>query len=687
MSEIDDIKRRKFLKVTAGAAGGLTAMSMLPPAIRKALATPAATVSGTIGDVNHVVIFMQENRSFDHYFGSRPGVRGFNDPVPAPLPSATLTGNNVWYQPTKNSYILPFHLDTSTTSATCISASSMGFTTDTAINNGGKFNAWNTARTAGLGMGFYNRSDLPFYYALADNFTVCDQYFCSTLTDTNPNRLFLFTGSNGLSVGTSPVLDDTESSSGWAWTTYAERLQSAGISWKVYQQTDNFDDNALAWFANFKNAASGSALYDQGMATVANIVTAFQNDVTNDTLPQVSWVVAPAALSEHPNYQPPDGENLTAQLVAALASNPSVYASTVFILNYDENGGFFDHVPPPCPPSAIMGGKSTVSTSGELTTVNESGSTISSSPIGLGYRVPMIIISPWTYGGRVCSQVFDHSSVLQFLETWTGVTEPNISAWRRAVCGDLTSAFDFSGSNAHWPSLPSTANYVSQSSTECSTLPAPAVPSKQAMPAAEAGTYPACALPYVIDAQGSINTSADQFDIDFINTGTAGVVFQVYALNRSSSTGPWTYTVGANASVSDFWNGSIFSGGTYVLEVHGPNGFVRHYQGSAKSASVMPETAIAYNPSAGTVTLTMSNAGANACSMTVTNGYDASDMRTYTVPAGGEVSDTWNLGSSSNWYDLQATVAGLSNWGRRLCGHLENGLPSSTEPPHTQPSL
>jgi phospholipase C len=685
VTEIDDIKRRRFLKMTAASVGGLTAMSVLPPGIRQALATPAATVTGTISDVQHVVIFMQENRSFDHYYGSRPGVRGFNDPVPPPLPSSTLTAKSVWYQPyTGNSagYMLPFHLDTSKTSATCVGASSMGFTVDTAMIDGGKYNAWNTARTAGCGMGFYNRSDLPFYYALSDHFTICDQYFCSTLTNTNPNRLFLFTGSNGLSVGQSPVLDDTESSSGWTWTTYAERLQSAGVSWKVYQQSDNFDDNALAWFASFKQASAGQPLHDRGMATVPNLVAAFQSDVTNNTLPQVSWIVAPAALSEHPNYQPPDGENLTAQLIAALASNPSVYASTVFILNYDENGGFFDHVPPPCPPSSVQGGLSTVSTTGELTTVNEDGGTISSSPIGLGIRVPMIIISPWTYGGRVCSQVFDHTSVLQFLERRFGVQEPNISAWRRAVCGDLTSAFDFSGSNTAWPSLPSTANYVAQSSSECSTLPAPAPPTTQAMPSAESGTYPACALPYMLDAQGSINTSANQFLVDFINGGTAGAVFQVYALNRSSYTGPWTYTVGANDSVSDYWNGSVFASGIYALEAHGPNGFVRSWQGSAKSATVMPETQITYNPSVGTVQLTMSNAGSKSCTMTVQNGYNTKDVRTYTVPAGGSVKDTWVLSASSNWYDLKATVTGLSNWMRRLCGHMENGQPSTTEPPH-----
>ena len=693
MSEIDDIKRRRFLKMTAGAAGGLTALSMLPPAIRQAMAASAATTGGSVSDIQHVVIFMQENRSFDHYFGSLAGVRGFNDPVPPPLPSSTLTANNVWYQPTSTSkptteYMLPFHMPMATTSSTCIDASSFGYTDDLAINNGGKFNAWNTSRTAGLGMGFYNSSDLPFYYALASNFTICDQYFCSTLTDTNPNRLFLFTGTNGLSVNYSPVqLDDTQPSAGLTWTTYAERLQDAGVSWKVYQEEDNFEDNPLEWFQNFMNASTSSPLYTKGVATVANIVTAFQDDVTNNTLPTVSWIVAPSTLSEHPDYQPPDGENLTAQLLAALASNPIVYANTVFILNYDENGGFFDHIPSPCPPSAITGGASTVSTTGELTTVNESGDTISSSPIGLGYRVPMIIVSPWTVSPvsgspQVCSQVFDHTSVLMFLEQVTGVTEPNISAWRRSVCGNLLSAFNFNGTNTNWPSLPSTSSYVATSTTECDDNPAPKVPTTQVMPTGAAGVCPACPLPYILDTQGSINTSENQFDINFINNGTVGAVYQVYCYNRSSYTGPWTYTVGANDSVSDYWNGSVFSSGIYALEVHGPNGFMRHYQGSAESASVMPETAITYNATAGTVSLKMSNAGTSSCTMTVTNGYNSSDTRTYTVPAGGSVSDTWNLSSSYNWYDLNATVSGLSNWSRRLCGHMENGSLSMTEGPH-----
>ena len=157
MSGIDDVKRRRFLKMTAASAGGL-AVSVLPPSLRQALATPAATVTGTIQDVQHVVVFMQENRAFDHYFGSLAGVRGFGDRAPAPLPGGT---NNVWQQPYGSGHMLPFHMDTRTTSGICINAPAMSYPLDTAIWNNGRFDAWNPARAPGPGTGYFTRADLP----------------------------------------------------------------------------------------------------------------------------------------------------------------------------------------------------------------------------------------------------------------------------------------------------------------------------------------------------------------------------------------------------------------------------------------------------------------------------------------------------------------------------------------------
>jgi len=115
---------------------------------------------------------------------------------------------------------------------------------------------------------------------------------CSVMGPTNPNRLYLWTGMidpNG--TGGGPIIDNSEPAAGFTWTTYPERLQAAGITWKVYQEADNYDDNALAWFAQYKNAAAGNPLYDRGIATVSDLVAAFQNDVTSGALPQVSWLI------------------------------------------------------------------------------------------------------------------------------------------------------------------------------------------------------------------------------------------------------------------------------------------------------------------------------------------------------------------------------------------------------------
>ena len=669
MSDIDT-RRRRFLQMATASAGGLAALSLLPEPLRQALAAPALGGSGDLSDVKHVVVFMQENRSFDHYYGSLRGVRGFGDRVPAPLPGGA---RDVWPQPyagNADGYLLPFRMDTATTSAVCANAPAMNYPVDTAIFNKGKFDAWNTARAAGLGMGHFERADLPFYYALADAFTLCDHYFASTLTQTNPNRLHAMSGSNGLSVGQAAVLDNTEPAAGFTWTTYAERLEQAGVSWKVYQESNNFDDNALAWFKTFKHAKPGTPLHDKGMATVPDLVAAFTQDVARDALPQVSWIVAADYLSEHASYKPAYGEDLSARLLAALAANPDVWAKTVFILNYDENGGFFDHVPPPTPPASAADGLSTVSVVGEI----ENGL-----PIGLGFRVPLLIVSPWTRGGWVCSEVFDHTSVLRFLERRFGVHEPNISSWRRAVCGDLLSAFDFGNANQAWPSLPSTSGYTAEADRQCKSLPAPAIPAVQAMPTQESGTRPARALPYVLRADGRVDATTGRFWIDFRNDGAAGAVFQVYAANRSDA--PWRYTVEAGKQLSDYWSAARYTQGIYDLEAHGPNGFLRQWRGSvAAGMGPAPELAATYEASGGRLRLTLSNQGAATCTVTVKNEYVAGDVRIYPLVADASVTDTWALDGQANWYDLSATVAELPGFWRRLAGHVEDGRPSRSEP-------
>ncbi|MGO4774543.1 alkaline phosphatase family protein, partial [Lysobacter sp. 2RAB21] len=378
--------RRQFLKLAATAA----VMGSLPPSIRAALAIPAARVTGTIMDVQHVVILMQENRSFDHYFGALKGVRGFGDPRPIPLPG----GAPVWQQPRavgSADYLLPFHLDTRVTSAQCLA--------DIPHNWKASYPAWKDSYEGWVPvegkncMGHFTRNDLPFYYALADAFTVCDAYYCSVHGPTNPNRMHVFTGTSGLAVGddnfqavynnddgnwTSDMSRDKPSFKGLTWSTYAEGLQNAGISWRVYQEYDNYGDNSLPSFANFRKLDRESELYKRGRAWVAgstqenaytsrgeHLIAAFAKDVREGTLPAVSWIVPSEIMSEHPAHPPAYGESLSARMLEALVANPEVWSKTVFIINYDENGGFFDHVPPPLPALTYAMGMSTVDTSTE----------------------------------------------------------------------------------------------------------------------------------------------------------------------------------------------------------------------------------------------------------------------------------------------------------------------------------
>jgi phospholipase C len=135
-------------------------------------------------------------------------------------------------------------------------------------------------------------------------------------------------------------------------------------------------------------------------------------------------------------------------VLSTVVSNRALWEKTAIIVTYDENGGFFDHVAPPTPPKG---------TKGEFLTVSKLPAAAKGirGPIGLGFRVPMVVVSPFSRGGLVCSDTFDHTSTLRFLETRFGVEVPNLSAWRRKVTGDLTSAFNFAAKpNNSRPALP-----------------------------------------------------------------------------------------------------------------------------------------------------------------------------------------------------------------------------------------
>ena len=450
------------------------ASRLMPPNVQRMLAQRARP-SGSLRDVKHVVMLMQENRSFDHYFGTMAGVRGFDDPQALKLSN----GQSVFYQPDNLNpagHFLPFHLDTRSTSAQKIPSTSHAWTVQHEAWNGGRMDRWLPAHRKADGvhgpycMGYYTRNDIPFQFALAEAFTLCDAYHCSVMGPTWPNRMYWITGMidpEGRYGG--PIINNKAPKEGYTWTTYAERLERAGISWKVYQQEDNYGCNLLETFKVFREASQGSPLYTKGM--LRSPEGQFEYDAANDKLPAVSWVIPTGYQSEHPDYMPAEGAAFVASKIDAIAANPDVWAKTVFILNYDENDGIFDHVAPPVP---------------ALGTAQEF---VQSLPIGGGFRVPCIVVSPWTAGGYVSSQQFDHTSVLQFLEEFTGVREPNISDWRRRTFGSLGSVLRYQNAGMPAPSLPDTSGPIRLANYQSTMLPKPIFPDhNQQFPKQEKGT-------------------------------------------------------------------------------------------------------------------------------------------------------------------------------------------------------
>ena len=461
--------RREFLSASlaAGAAGAVAGCASDDAADESDPAgttteptdtTVARAKPATINDIDHIVILIQENRSFDHYFGTRKGVRGFDDPDVARRPD----GRPIWYQDSDHhpeGFVLPYRLDTTTTSGAYGPDPGHAWVLQHAYWNGGKCDSF--ARLEVANMGYFTAEDIPYPHALADAFTLCDHSFCSVIGPTTPNRMYSMTGTidpDGLGGG--PVFENFEGP--FRWETYPERLQRAGVSWRVYQEEDDYGDNVLEFFANFQGLPETDPLFDGGVKVRAR--DAFAADVASGNLPQVSWIVAPQATSEHPSAgSPAPGHDLTARTLGALMAAPDVWAKTAFILTYDENGGYFDHVVPPTPPPG---------TPGEFT---------QGTAIGLGFRVPTILASPLTPGGRVHSGVFDHTSMHRLIETRFGVEVPNLSAWRRETCGDLADVFDFSTTNVGVQDLPDTTAAMAAAEATRS-LPPCAPPAVQVEP-------------------------------------------------------------------------------------------------------------------------------------------------------------------------------------------------------------
>lgn len=832
--------RRDFLKQVALLAAGT---GMLPASIQKAFAINPEPGS-TFLDAEHVVILMQENRSFDHAYGTLRGVRGFNDPRAMTLPD----GNPVWLQTNeKGETYAPFRLNLRDTKSTWMGSLPHSRESETAARHGGRHDHWLIANPSGekeyahlpLTLGFYNRDDLPFYYALADAFTICDQNFCSALTCTTPNRLYLWSGTvrekPDISAHAILANENADHDSPVGWKTFPERLEEAGVSWRVYQNEiylptgfdhpteawlSNYGDNPLEYVTQYNVRYSGSyrrhlsgqaeklttelaALEKQIPATPqsegqikikrdklkslqgelekwsaenfaklpshaknlhrnaftinsgdphhrdldslqyqengvehqmkapkGDVLHQFREDVRTGKLPTVSWLVAPENFSDHPSA-PWYGAWYLSEAFDILTQNPEVWKKTIFILCYDENDGYFDHIPPFMPPHPGQPDTGKVSanidTSVEMESLEQQrryksrhpNAAHGPDPIGLGYRVPLLIASPWSRGGCVCSQVFDHTSILQFLEqflsakTGRAIRETNISDWRRAVCGDLTSVFQpYRGEKieppkpvaripflrqidqARFKPVPDdfkqlSAEEIAQARQHPLTSPV--------LPQQETGIRPSCALPYELAADGQVDADQKKFTLrlaagkNLFGAKSAGSPFFVYAPGKFKTAGANAfesghnrqYTVSAGDALTDTWPLANFEHGLYHLRAHGPNGFYREFRGTIDD----PRLEVTLQPVLGAdhAILHLLNRDAQHPLTVLVNShsYEKWQRQVKLSPFQKKkhmAEVRLELGRSFGWYDLQIRVESSPEFARRYAGRIENGRQSFSDP-------
>lgn len=834
--------RRDFIKKAALLTGAVGLSSILPPAIQRAMAINPLPGT-TYLDAEHIVILMQENRSFDHLFGTLRGVRGYNDPRAIDLPNK----NKVWLQSNeKGETYAPFHLDIKNTKTTWMNSLPHTWQNQVAARNDGKFDKWLEAKRSAnaayadmpLTLGHHNREDIPFYYALADAFTVCDQNFCSSLTGTDPNRLFFWTGTIREQQNESSramVWNDDADFGKFKWTTFPERLEDNDISWKCYQNEigidcglteeesqwlSNFGDNPLENFAQYnvflnkkrldyvqkrknelpveikaiqqkiatlpegdiklaslkaklknkqselidiekesaaykpsdynklsqreKNIHEKALINNQKDADYCELTTLtyedngtkrkvkvpkgdvfsqFREDVNTGKLPTVTWLTAPENFSDHPSA-PWYGAWYVSEVMDILTKNPEVWKKTIFILTYDENDGYFDHVPPFVAPHSHKSGTGKASegidTRVEYVTLAQEQERKdfpepdnAESPIGLGYRVPMVIASPWSRGGFVNSEVFDHTSTLQFLEhflsskTGKQIKETNISDWRRTICGDLTSVFrPYNGEEIKEPAflirdtvvedihkakfkgLPSdfkvlTADEIRQINENPQ--------ASSYLPKQEPGIRPSCAVNYQLHADGGLNDDRSAFNITFaagnrfFGEDALGAPYNVYAPGKylQENARTWAYAVKAGDHLTDSWPLNDFEGNNYHLRVYGPNGFFREFGGNIND----PEIALIFDYQAtkdkkptGNVALSFRNMGTHPCRLQLIDNTGREPVKTLPLAAGGTLVGEIKLEKSFGWYDFTIKSEGSDTYLRRFAGHVETGQSSFSDP-------
>jgi phospholipase C len=686
---VPGVSRRRFLQATAlgSAAVAAAGLSGGPAAASVARSSAAARAlpkgwTGTIADLKHVVILMQENRSFDHYFGTLRGVRGFGD-------KQALTwqnGNNVFQQPdtarTDLGYLLPYNLTDQTDGDLDHS-----WDGDHEAWNGGLWNSWVPAKTEET-MGYFTRDEIPFQYAVADAFTVCDGYHQAIMAPTSPNRMYFWTGT---SAGWTSNPNDYEVDFGPdAGTpevkTYPELLQAAGIDWQVYTNDQvgdvgtfpgyflgDYGDNPL-WFYqqyNSTNSREGgtSELAVRGAVTpwqtaagappmskthAAYVLSSFIKAANGNSLPQVSWIVAPAGYCEHPSYTPDYGAHYVNTVLQTLFSNPELWQNTALFITYDEHDGFFDHQLPPFPEASVA------------------DEYITGLPIGPGTRVPMLICSPWTRGGYVDSNVYDHTSMLRFLAAWTGVRPANITPWRASVTGDLTAAFDFQNPDFSIPRNIPTLDQTWKLTQLTGGSTTPPAEGDQKMPTQEPGTRPHRPSVHQPFADVTVDRTTSQVTAALTNSGQVGVSFTVYPDNYLPATAT-PFTVLQSSPRSYVWDATL-TAGKYAFSVYGPDGFLTSFAGEVVPANVntgpVPVVTAALRPGpACTLEFTLANEGHQEIVYTLTpNDYEG---RTQTVTVGSGRPRTINWPTDQyGYYDVVITTNTGDGFGRRYAGRI-----------------
>ncbi|QEC53066.1 phospholipase C [Anseongella ginsenosidimutans] len=699
------LNRRKFITMTTGAG---IATALWGPLLQKALAVQAHNASRSINDVKHIVILMQENRSFDHYFGAMKGVRGFGDRFPVPLES----GRRAFHQSDGNQVVPPYRAHGKTSNAALVQGTPHNFSDMQAAWNQGKYGFWPLFKTP-YSMAYYTREEIPFQYAMAESFTICDAYFCSIATGTDPNRIVFWSGANfdpekraaGINctdadsepvnlrcwiTGALPKPGYTYKGNAFKWPTIPDVLDKEGVSWRIYQDpNDNWTGamHGCLAFESFREAKPGSSIYENGMRhwTLENL----KKDVLNDTLPQVSWVLPSQKDSEHPGApsSPYRGADFTHEVLEAITSNPEVWSKTVFFLTFDENDGFFDHLPAPAVPSYnldnTLAGKSTTDLAG-MYFDNSKGEhnyldkrdTISGNlrPWGMGPRVPMYILSPWSKGGWVNSEVADHTSVAQFIEKRFGITIPAITPWHRAVSSDLTSAFDFVTPNdPKFPAMPDTSDHALRDEAS-KRLPKAVAPNTPSSLYQEKGTRFSRALPYRLHCHCQAKKNENKIKLIFENKGEAGAVYHVYDLYNLDAI-PKRYTVEAGKSLDDEW--TLPSEGKYDLEVFGPNGYFQKFSGSILMNE--PVATIDYDHRKGGISITLQNPGSSPLQLAISaNAYDHPGENSFTIDPGKNKKKRWELAGSGNWYDF--SVKSADGYLHRFAGRVETGRHSVSDP-------